>query len=84
MRTVAITLREGADLDGFRRAVRSLLAGGTPPAAVTWQTAEQPSLFTDEATVEGPPVSLPRDVSELIRTAVCHRDTSSGSRCSTS
>ncbi|MBK3734348.1 UdgX family uracil-DNA binding protein [Azospirillum brasilense] len=73
MRT--ITLREGADLDGFRRAVRRLAAARTAPEAVLWSVGA-PSLFGDEAPAfeNGAPVLLPQAVGRLIETVVCHSD----------
>lgn len=70
-----ITLREGADLDGFRRAVRRLAAARTAPEAVLWSVGA-PSLFGDEAPAleNGPPVFLPQAVGQLIETVVCHGD----------
>ncbi|MGY0832069.1 UdgX family uracil-DNA binding protein [Azospirillum argentinense] len=73
MRT--ITLREGADLDGFRRAVRRLAAARTAPDEVLWSVGA-PSLFGDEAPASenGAPVFLPQAVGQLIETVVCHGD----------
>ncbi|MCG5240590.1 UdgX family uracil-DNA binding protein [Azospirillum doebereinerae] len=72
-----VTLGEGADLDGFRRAVRRLIAADAAPEAVLWNggalslfgDATEPALGSDP-----PPVSLPRAVGALIETVVCHRD----------
>ena len=41
-----VSLREGADLDGFRQAARALVAAGVAPDQVVW-------------TAEGAPVPLP-------------------------
>lgn len=73
MRT--ITLREGADLDGFRRAVRRLAAARTAPDAVLWSVGG-PSLFGDDASTSenGAPVFLPQAVGQLIEAVVCHSD----------
>ncbi|KAA0676248.1 UdgX family uracil-DNA binding protein [Roseomonas genomospecies 6] len=71
-----IALREGADLDGFRRAVRRLAAARTPPEAVLWSVGA-PSLFGDDAALppgDGAPVLLPQAVGRLIETVVCHSD----------
>ena len=70
-----IALRDGADLDGFRRAVRRLAAARTAPEAVLWSVGA-PSLFGDEAPAleNGPPVFLPQAVGQLIETVVCHGD----------
>jgi probable DNA metabolism protein len=74
MPVASITLREGADQDGFRDAVRYLVGNAIPPDGVVWQTAAAQSLF-DRLTLDvAPPVLLPRDVAALVRTVVCHRD----------
>lgn len=71
-----ITLREGADLDGFRRAVRRLAASRTEPDTVLWSVGA-PSLFGDDAapaSENGLPLFLPHAVGQLIETVVCHGD----------
>ncbi|QCN98512.1 DUF4130 domain-containing protein (plasmid) [Azospirillum argentinense] len=71
-----ITLREGADLDGFRRAVRHLAAARTVPDEVLWSVGA-PSLFGDDAapaSENAAPVFLPQAVGQLIETVVCHSD----------
>jgi DNA polymerase len=70
----AITLREGADQEGFRAAVRSLIAENVAPEGVTWQTAALRSLFDAAGPADAAPVPLSRDTAELIRLVVCHRD----------
>lgn len=69
-----IRLGEGADLAGFRRAVRQLLAGRVAPEEVAWVSAAAPDLFGAAPEGEAPAVSLPKDVAELIGLVVCHRD----------
>jgi uracil-DNA glycosylase len=69
-----ITLQDGADLDGFRRAVRRLIAEELAPQHVIWTISDAPDLFGGEAQGVAPPVSLPRAISELIGLVVCHRD----------
>ncbi|KAA0593815.1 DNA polymerase [Azospirillum lipoferum] len=71
-----IELKDGADLDGFRRALRGLVALGLEPGEVDWSGGAAPSLFGDAAPLpaDAPPVSLPRAVGDLIGTVVCHRD----------
>ncbi|MDB5510897.1 MAG: uracil-DNA glycosylase [Enterovirga sp.] len=69
-----VRLVAGADLDGFRRAVRALVAAGVPPEEVDWIAADETSLFGDALPPDAPPLSLPRPVGELIRAAVPHRD----------
>lgn len=67
-----IALGPGADLDGFRAALRRLVAGNVPPEDVLWDTA--PGLFADEPLHRAPPVILPREVAGLIRLVICHSD----------
>lgn len=75
-----VDLKDGADLDGFRRALRGLVALGVEPDEVVWSVGAAPSLFGDDAPLPAhlltgaPPVSLPRPVGALIETVVCHRD----------
>jgi DNA polymerase len=70
----SITLQDGADLDGFRRAVRRLIGEELAPQHVIWTISDAPDLFGGEARGDAPPVSLPRAVGELIGLVVCHRD----------
>ena len=73
---IGIALREGADLDGFRAAVRRLAARRAPPESVSWSAAGESDLFgggRGEADA-APPVGLPRALGELIRLVVCHSD----------
>lgn len=71
-----VTLREGADLDGFRAAVRRLAARRAPPESVSWCAAGEVDLFgVGPGEVDtAPPVGLPRALGELIRLVVCHSD----------
>ena len=71
-----IELKDGADLDGFRRALRGLVALGVEPDEVVWSGGVAPSLFGDTAPLpaDASPVSLPRPVGALIESVVCHRD----------
>ncbi|WP_448204847.1 UdgX family uracil-DNA binding protein [Azospirillum sp. sgz302134] len=72
-----VDLEEGADLAGFRRAVRGLIAADAPPDAVLWSAGGAPSLFGDSADPAfdaAPPVALPRPVGELVQAVVCHRE----------
>ena len=71
-----VALKPGADLDGFRRAVRSLIASAVEPANVTWSADESATLF--DACVIDPQaqaIALSRAASELIELVICHRDT---------
>lgn len=76
MNMVAVTLRDGADADGFRHAVRRLIADDVPPEAIAWQTHAAHSLFDGPApeVADAPPVLLPREAADLVRLVVCHRD----------
>ena len=71
---ISVALRQGADLDGFRRAVRTLIARAVPPWDVVWSSDDAPDLFAAETLSASPPVSLPRGVSALIARVICHRD----------
>lgn len=70
----SVTLRDGADVDGFRDAVRGLIAAGVAPGDVIWQSGAAPSLFDAPSPGNPTPISLPREVADLIRSVVCHRD----------
>ncbi|MEE3502271.1 UdgX family uracil-DNA binding protein [Acidiphilium acidophilum] len=72
--TTRVTLTAGADRDGFRQAVRRLLAVETPPDDVIWNASGGLDLFGTEAAGDAPPVMLPRAVTDLVGTVVCHRD----------
>jgi uracil-DNA glycosylase len=69
-----ITLNPGADLEGFRRAVRWLIAEELAPQHVLWSFDDSPSLFGAEDHGAAPPVALPKGVARLIEACVCHRD----------
>ena len=73
-----VRLRPGADLDGFRAAVRTLVSAGTGPDDVLFDSEAAPTLggFTEAAASSGgaPPVLMPRAVQELIEQVVCHHD----------
>jgi len=71
-----VCLQPGADLDGFRAALRRLIADHVPPEAIVWDSA--PALFESApahtSLGPAPPVALPRAVAELIGWVVCHHD----------
>jgi DNA polymerase len=67
-----VELKPGADLAGFRRAVRALVGDAVVPNDVIWDTSDNPGLFEAETSVEAPPISLPRSTCELIELVVCH------------
>ena len=70
---IRVALQLGADLDGFRRALRGLVAAGARPEDVVWEAGEA-ALFGGDALPDGPPVALPRKAAALIELVVCHRD----------
>jgi len=76
MQIVRIPLQIGADLEGFRRAARGLVAGNLAPDAVEWSTGADATLFGEAVggDDDAPPLSLPRAAGELIELVVCHRD----------
>ena len=67
-------MQPGADLAGFRRAVRALVSARVPPEGVVWDADGSATLFGDGPADTGPPVSLPRRVAGLIEAVVCHRN----------
>src|SRR3712207_977721 len=69
-----ITLKAGADLQGFRRAVRWLNAEELAPQHVVFAIDDAPGLFGDEQTGDAPAVAIPKGVAQLIEPVVCHRD----------
>jgi probable DNA metabolism protein len=69
-----IELGPGADPDGFRQAVRGLIARSVPPQEVAWATQGSPDLFGEAIAADAPAVALPRAVGELANLVVCHRD----------
>ncbi|TXH33588.1 MAG: DUF4130 domain-containing protein [Rhodospirillaceae bacterium] len=81
-----IALKPGADLAGFRLAVRRLVAAAVPPEDVVWEIGDAPDLFggigngsgveAEESieTGEGGPIALPRAMTALIEAVICHRD----------
>lgn len=72
MRRVA--LHEGADLDGFRRAIRCLAAEEVPPEMVAWDIGTEASLFGQPPLSDAPPLHVPRAIGQLIGEVVPHRD----------
>ena len=69
-----IALTTGADLAGFRQAVRELTAAGFRPEEVSWTSGGVPTFFPDVRCDNAPAISLPRAAHDLIRLVVCHRD----------
>ncbi|MFN7174953.1 MAG: hypothetical protein ACK4MT_09680, partial [Thermaurantiacus tibetensis] len=54
-----VRLAHPADLEGFRHALRALVAEGTPPAEVLWETGPQEALPLAEAPglADAPPLA---------------------------
>ncbi len=71
-----VRLAHPADLEGFRHALRALVAEGTPPAEVLWETGPQEALPLAEAPglADAPPLAVPRRFAELAEAVVCHSD----------
>jgi DNA polymerase len=57
-----VTLRPGADLDGFRHAVRALVAQGVAPDAVVFAVEDAPALFDDNPRHSGAPQASPEPI----------------------
>ena len=75
MRTV--TLSRPDDFDGWRDAVRGLVAGGVAPGDIVWQVGETPAdLFAEDAIApsSAPAFSVPRAFIDCARSVVLHRD----------
>lgn len=81
-----VTLRDGADLDGFRHSARALVADGVAPDRVFWEIGAAPGLFGGNAgdlppahvapqgNSEPSPLRLPRAMADLIAEVVPNRD----------
>jgi uracil-DNA glycosylase len=74
-----IELKGGADLQGFRQALRILSWSNIPSEQVTWRSSDAPDLFGGGELpaaygAAGKPIVLPRSVTELIRLVVCHSE----------
>ncbi|CAN5856486.1 UdgX family uracil-DNA binding protein [soil metagenome] len=72
---ISVALRDGADLEGFRGAVRRLVACQAAPHSVVWETGDAPGLLGQVAAAEeAPAIALPRALAAMIEPVVCHRD----------
>ena len=73
-----IQLNGGADLQGFRQALRILIWNSIPSEQISWSMRTDPDLFggqmPDAYGAAGKPIILPRPVADLIRLVVCHSD----------
>jgi DNA polymerase len=74
MEFARVSLAEGADLDGFRRAARWLIAEGVVPEQAVWCAGTADDLFGMTSAKDGPPLSLTRKMAELIECVVCQRE----------
>ena len=73
---IRVELCQGADLVGFRRAVRSLAAQQIAPERVTFAAGTEQDLLSDgslgDASDNAPPLLLPRAIGALVESVVCH------------
>lgn len=74
-----IELNGGADLQGFRQALRILTWSNIPHNQITWRASSAPDLFGGGQLPvaygsAGKPIILPRAVGDLIKLVVCHTD----------
>ena len=65
MSTYRISLKPGADLDGFRTATRRLIAQNAAPHEVSWQGDEQTLLFGEEPPDATQPILLSQEATDL-------------------
>ncbi|HEV7693639.1 MAG TPA: UdgX family uracil-DNA binding protein [Hyphomonadaceae bacterium] len=75
---VTFYMNRGADLTGFRQALRSLIFCDTRPELITWRPHSEPELFGNRMPPNfgeaSKPIILPRAVGKLIETVVCHSE----------
>ena len=72
-----ITLAHSADYEGWRAAARTLVAGGIPPADVTFTVAGTADLFAGPDTPPPPPtraLTVPKAFLDLAQATICHSD----------
>lgn len=74
-----IELNGGADLQGFRQALRILIWSSIPPQQITWRASTNVARFggghlPSAYGAAGKPIILPRPVGDLIKRVVCHSD----------
>ncbi len=68
----SVSLAPGPDLEGFRAALRRLIADEVPPEEIAW--TGMPALFEATPVKSASPIALPRPAAELIRCVICHKD----------
>jgi probable DNA metabolism protein len=71
---IKVALNDGADFDGFRQAVRSLLAKNVRPEEVAWEPSGIADMFGNTPDHQAPQVTLPAEVVSLAKSIICHRD----------
>jgi DNA polymerase len=75
---VTFYMNRGADLTGFRQALRALILCDTRPDLITWRAHSEPDLFGNRLPPNfgeaSKPIILPRIVGQLIEIVVCHSD----------
>jgi len=69
-----VVLQPGADLEGFRRAARALVAQGINPDQIIWDVESLGGLFAVHDVAEAPPLTMPREVASLTKLVVCDRN----------
>jgi DNA polymerase len=69
-----IALQPGADITGFRRAARALIAAGAPPQSVCWDDQREGELFGSPCAPDAAPIMLPKEAHRLVRSVACHSD----------
>lgn len=69
-----VTLKEGADLPGFRAAARRLVAARIAPERVTFETGATAGLFNEAETGDAPALVLPKAVPNFVKAVAPHRD----------
>ncbi|MDO9115641.1 MAG: TIGR03915 family putative DNA repair protein [Polaromonas sp.] len=78
---LTVTLQGPGDLEGFRRAARSLLAQQIPPTQVSWHCSDVPPQHppaeppqNHAAAGDAPAVQVPPEFVALCESAILHRD----------
>lgn len=73
-----VTLNSGADLQGFRQALRIMIWSEIRPEQITWKVDSGPDRFGSQAPsahgAAGKPIILPRHVGGMIEKVICHSD----------
>ncbi len=69
-----VSLDKGADLIGFRKAVRGLVARKVPPDGVIWNAGGETDFFGTVIDEDAPPISLSRALGTMVDQVICHRD----------